>query len=343
MYDAEGRMIKICNIPNPNLLIWGKSGQGKTYFCCRKIEEAIKSGKKVLIIDYSGSYTRQEMTKNQYRFMTETRFINVYEGSFVWRPPYEEEDTMIANLSDTLMDILHVQGFHEKKWLRKTLRILIKEEGSFNLPAYEKTLQAVYTSEKNAKADREDLKYIRHLLDRITVFDTIEKFSFKRRIEPQADTCPVSIIQLSDFPEQEKQFLSELIISSFWKETLHGIKRSDVLVLDECQFLLAMNGATLLTMLRECRKYDIELILGTQFISQYDKNVISCLLQAGNLLIFKPTAQDMRFSANIIDKENVKQWQKILGDLNIGEAVFKGTFTLNDGNRKMSTPIIVHA
>ena len=102
LHDVEGRVLKMCNVPNPNILIWGSSGQGKTYFCCQKIEE---------------------------------------------------EDTMVANLSDTLADVLHIKGFREKKWLRETVSEHIREKDTFNLPAFEKTLQAVYMSEKEAKTD----------------------------------------------------------------------------------------------------------------------------------------------------------------------------------------------
>lgn len=44
--DKEDHVIKISKIPNAHVLILGKSGEGKTYFCCRKIEEDLREGKK---------------------------------------------------------------------------------------------------------------------------------------------------------------------------------------------------------------------------------------------------------------------------------------------------------
>ena len=40
--DLEKRKIKILHRPNAHFLITGKSGTGKTYYCCRKIEEELK-------------------------------------------------------------------------------------------------------------------------------------------------------------------------------------------------------------------------------------------------------------------------------------------------------------
>ena len=55
LMDKENHVIKIREIPNAHLLILGKSGEGKTYFCCRKMEENLRDGKNVIIFDYSNS------------------------------------------------------------------------------------------------------------------------------------------------------------------------------------------------------------------------------------------------------------------------------------------------
>lgn len=80
--------------------------------------------------------------------------------------------------------------------------------------------------------------------------------------------------------------------------------------------------------------------MGTQFISEYKKEVIESLLQAGNILIFKPTARDMIFSARVIDEERKKSWRKILGELEVGEAVIMGNYFLNSGKRRITDAIV---
>ena len=61
--DLEGRKINVCQIPNAHILILGKSGEGKTYFCCRRMEEEVQDGKSVIIFDYSSSYSIPELIK----------------------------------------------------------------------------------------------------------------------------------------------------------------------------------------------------------------------------------------------------------------------------------------
>lgn len=340
MYDVEGNEIKLCSEPNANLLIWGRSGQGKTYLCCRKIEELVRQGRRVLILDYSGSYTKSELLRNRYCFFDKTQFINPYEYMFVWSPPYEDDEAMIVNLSDTLIEVTNIRSFFQRRWICKAVRECMRKRGGFSLPGLMEMLQLLYKAEKEKNMDRDNLKHISHLMDRISLFATINNFSVKRRTEPQTNFWPVSIVELSDFSEREKHFLTEFMVVSFWKEAVCGIKRSEVIVLDEFQFLPMKKGNALLSILREGRKYRIEPILCTQFICHYDKEAKASLLQAGNILIFRPSAEDLKFSANIIDAQNSGQWRQLLEKLKVGEAVLKGTYTLNNGAKKITKPII---
>ena len=79
LMDKENHEIKICKTPNPHILILGKSGEGKTYFCCRKIEEEIQDGKSVLIFDYSKSYSLPELHKCKFRYSESVRIFNPLE------------------------------------------------------------------------------------------------------------------------------------------------------------------------------------------------------------------------------------------------------------------------
>lgn len=340
MFDIEENVVKMCNNPNPHILIWGQSGQGKTYFNCRKIEEAIKLGKQVLIIDYSGSYTKNEFKKNNFIDLNMIDYYYPYEHKFVWSPPYESEELLIADLGDTLANIMSVKSFFQRQWLVRSLKKHIGTRHNFNIPEFIKTLQIMYGEMKGQEVEKEALVHIERLMDRFLGYETVQNFYVKKRTEKRENRNPVSVIQLTDFPEHEKRFLTELFISSLWKETVRGYERADILVLDELQFLSMKSGGAFLSMLREGRKYGIELMIGTQFIDSFRKDIIESLLQAGNILIFRPTAQDMRFSANVIDDQNVKKWREILGNLRVGEAVLKGNYTLNGGTRIMTRPLI---
>ena len=78
--DLENRKIKMMYKPNAHQLITGKSGTGKTYYCCRKLEEEIKKNKAILLIDYSNSYTYEELQKNKFRYENKMEIFELFDG-----------------------------------------------------------------------------------------------------------------------------------------------------------------------------------------------------------------------------------------------------------------------
>lgn len=114
-----------------------------------------------------------------------------------------------------------------------------------------------------------------------------------------------------------------------------------MLLLDEMQFLSVKEGSTLSSMLREGRKKKLNVVVSTQFISHYDKDEIQALQQAGNMVIFRPTPEDCKRSAKIIDSMEGKAWEKILQGLKKGEAVLKGRYKIDGRSRVSFDPIVV--
>ena len=57
--DQEGNTINLSENPNGHLLVLGRSGAGKTYFSCRKIEAEIEKGKKLYIFDTKLYFTME--------------------------------------------------------------------------------------------------------------------------------------------------------------------------------------------------------------------------------------------------------------------------------------------
>ena len=94
-------------------------------------------------------------------------------------------------------------------------------------------------------------------------------------------------------------------------------------------------------MLREGRKYGLSLIMSSQIISGYSREELEVLMQAGHFLIFKPTAKDIKASAQIVDFENQKSWQSILKGLTVGEAVLTGRYKINEREHQCSKPILI--
>lgn len=81
--DTENNYIYLAETPNSHLLIMGQSGSGKTYYCNRKIEQEIQKGKGVLIFDYSGSFTVNELKRANFAYCAQVNYKNPIEDEVV--------------------------------------------------------------------------------------------------------------------------------------------------------------------------------------------------------------------------------------------------------------------
>lgn len=80
--------------------------------------------------------------------------------------------------------------------------------------------------------------------------------------------------------------------------------------------------------------------MSSQFLDNYDKEVMDTLMQAGNMIFFRPTANDRKSIAGVIDLEQNRIWQSILDKLQVGEVVIKGKYYLNGNRKAINKPII---
>ena len=113
-----------------------------------------------------------------------------------------------------------------------------------------------------------------------------------------------------------------------------------MLVLDEIQALSLRKGSAFSAMLREGRRYGLGVLAATQFISAYDKEELEALMQAGHFIIFKPSVNDIAFSARMIDRNDMDTWKRILSRLQRGQAVLVGSYTVNARKSTADSPII---
>ena len=117
-------------------------------------------------------------------------------------------------------------------------------------------------------------------------------------------------------------------------------RHCDVLVLDEFQFLSFKEDAALPNLLRESRRFGLELTLISQFISNYSKAEVNAILQVGQKLFFRPTETDLKFTASLISTDHTKSWMNTLDKLSRGEAIYKGSYALNDNEVIHTSPLV---
>lgn len=347
--DVMKREVEIVGEGNNHMLTYGMTGQGKTFFLNREIEARYRKGKKILILDFSGSYLEGEMLKNQFMYLDQIKRFDLSESNMQWVLQDEVQDVLVKDIADSLCEILCCTSYYQKKILMNAVACTLERENQVGIPELFLTLEEMLVDEQEKEKVEKtvgNVENIQRLLTRLNPYAEIESFKFSQDIKVTTDYCskPITIINLTYYPESQRKFLTELILAMLWREMYRQKhqNRCDVVLLDEMQFLSLEEGSTLSGMLREGRKKGLELLLGTQFIGHYRKSELHALQQAGNIIIFRPTPEDYRRSARIIDPENSNAWVKILSGLKRGEAVLKGTYHLKGNHKRISTPIVIH-
>ena len=343
MRDQEGHELFLSNKPNQHLLIWGQSGQGKTFCCCRLMEEMMQENKKILLLDYSGSFTTEELVKNQFKYLDRIKFFSLQEKPFYWLTQLDDITILKEDLKDALISILEVGSYYQKKMFRVAMYKFFEEFKYWSIPRFLEVVERMMIQKRSEESAQDDAKNLERILSRLAPFDSLNHFFIG--IEPQNvhKVEPLlTIIQISFLPEQQRRFVMMLLSDLIWKETQRkqAEKRCDVMIFDEFQKISVKPDSSLSQILREGRKYDIAAILSSQFISAYTQEEISTLMQAGNVLIFKPTENDIRFSAKVIAPQEPQIWQKVLSNLKVGQAVLKGHYQLRPEGKILHTPIV---
>lgn len=194
----------------------------------------------------------------------------------------------------------------------------------------------------DVEEDTESKKNIFHLLTRIEPYSGVSGISFRHKKEGDKDEerAQIRIVQVSDFAELQRRFLVAFLSEMFWKEVRCGMKKADVILLDEFQNLDIGPGSALSAMLREGRKFGLAVYLSSQFLANYDKEEMDTLMQAANKVIFRPTENDRRSIADLIDPNDRRTWEGILSKLQVGEAVLKGRYLIERNKKEIETPIL---
>lgn len=138
----------------------------------------------------------------------------------------------------------------------------------------------------------------------------------------------INILDLSEVDAFTQTALAELILSSIWRNARSGCLKtftSDlIIVLDEFQNLSLKKDAVLRTLLREGRKFGIDLVLATQTLGSFSKDLTALLDQTATKLHFRPAQNEALKIAKTIDSGDPKDRARTLLNLRVGESIAIG-------------------
>ncbi len=343
--DKEGHEIHLIGEANGHKLVLGNSGQGKTFFLMRELEDYCEQNKMILILDYSGSFTEEEMAEKKFLYPDKVKRLNLAEELFKWTFYADSVKLCIKNVADALEEVLDCESYYQKKLLEEAVRRTLESENDICISRLLRIIEKMLLEEQLSENTGRTAENLQHLLTRLSPYEDLDNFEIRSQEDSIRMDAPLTIIDLSSYPEGQRRFLTKLMMSLLWREVYcpKAKSRYEILVLDEMQFLSVKEGSTLNSMLHEGRKKGLSLVLSTQYISHYGEDEKSALHQADTKIIFRPTPEDRRYSARLIAPMNPRIWERELAGLKKGEALLKGHYRLDNRNRVLDTPLIIKA
>lgn len=226
MKDIEGNRINLLQSPNAHILTWGRSGQGKTFFCQKQIEQAHKMGKQILVIDFSGSYTLEQLKKNEFVSLDKLKEFSPCNDPYYFMTCFKTLRAFQENLTNILISLLDIRGYFQKKLLLQSINKHFENHKTWNPSEYQETLESMLNNLRlklNTDPEattREDYEHAGKILARFEPFANIHNFHIKMLNTAPATRVPVHIIQLSEFPEIQREFLTPLFNMVYSLQTL---------------------------------------------------------------------------------------------------------------------------
>lgn len=336
--DLNGQQCYISKFsPNASICLTGISGSGKTVRM-QKIELAcVQNGATVIVFDLNQTHTESQI------------FVPIYEAYNLYINRIEAIKDGI-NLS-FLTAIQDAQGKQESfvSLVNSAVNALTAGQ-NMGLQQIGVLRNAVMNVVKNRAHFQTDVEAIAYFLLQDddaranAVYQrlwTVLNSGVLRPSEKKIQYGKVNILDFSGLDALTKSTLVEITLSAIWRNTtMRGtdIKGTElILALDEFQLLSWQKNAVMRDILREGRRFGIKVLMATQTLEIFPKDVVSLLNQMANRLVFRPPTSEICRLAKMIDPKKLEMWADQLNNLRIGESIGLGDF--NVGGREVRHPI----
>ena len=216
--DKEGHEVHLIGEANGHKLVYGNSGQGKTFFLMRELEGYCEQEKKILILDYSGSFTEKELVEKKFLYPAKVKRLNLAEELFQWTFCADSIELCIKNVADALGEVLNCGSYYQKKLLEEAVRRTLESENDICISRLLRIIEEMLLEEQINENTGRIAENLQHLLTRLFPYEDIDNFVIRNQ-EAQIDMDePLTIIDISCYPEGQRRFLTRLIVSLLWRE-----------------------------------------------------------------------------------------------------------------------------
>ncbi|EOW9140097.1 DNA phosphorothioation-dependent restriction protein DptH [Vibrio cholerae] len=332
------------DLANRHLIIFGSSGQGKTY-CIQGLLMSLADAQiRSLVIDYTNGFLPNHL---------ETEFIERVnpKSNILCNEPFgmspfraqkqdfggifiEEKPHMVAGrVASVFNKVYSTIGERQIAVLNKVIESGVQRYGS----AY--SLQNMLDDLNEEETAGPALASKLAPLVKSNLFSSNSDKSWSEVFESQENGS--TIMQLASLNHDISMLCTEFLLWDLYSYACsYGSKEKPLpIVLDEVQNLDHRLESPLGKMLTEGRKFGVSLILATQTLSMLRKDEQDRLFQASHKLFFAPAKTETKTYAKILELSmpGTKQadWEKQLGELSKGQCLSVG-YHLEKGQLKMS-------
>jgi DNA phosphorothioation-dependent restriction protein DptH len=326
------------DLSNRHLLIGGRSGQGKTYFIQSLLKDFSKAGQPALVIDYSSSFTKTQLDPAFLKSAGDRLHERiVYHDKFPINPfvRRQKEVAGIVSLEKTYEVARRVQDVFAAvyKSFGSQQKNAIYAATKAGIDMYGDKMRMEHLLERIEELEGYSSSVIQSISSRLVQFVDIDPFDYEG--EAQWDNYfntpgQITIIQLAGYDQDEiKRIMTEFILWDLWYYTQRGTKDKPIpVVLDEAQNLDFADGSPTAKILREGRKFGWSAMFATQTFSNFEKNELAILDNAGTKVYFNPAESELKVIANRIGNADIEDLRR----LRKGQCLVLGQFMKLDGN-----------
>lgn len=329
-YVQKKTQVKISDSsPNEHIALFGISGSGKSTRITTIVNDIASSGGTVIAFDLGGrDFSNISGNVNRISARNDGIDLRLFDLEAV-KSGKESYVNFLAYIVDTFTDIFRL-GVRQQGTMREAVQYALQNQNKFST---EMEAIAYGLSEQQS-----DIAYgVLNKLWQILHGNILR--SSKKRFRKGA----INIISLEGINPSAQKELTEILFSFLWRKVriMDNKDEKICLVVDEFQHFLKYQNSVLLEMLRESRKYGVNIILATQSVSGFSQNTLGAVNQTAVQLYFRPAVSDMKKIAEMIDTENSSRWLLKLKQLRVGESIATGNLSLN--GREVLHPLLVHS
>lgn len=322
-------------LANRHLIVFGRSGQGKTYCIQGLLMELAKARVKSLIIDYTNGFLPNHL---------EPEFTNLVhpKSSFLAKEPLgispfrkqaqdfggellEEKDHIIAaRIASVFNQVYSTIGEQQLATLTNVIESGVARHGARY--SFRVMLDDLNEEGKTGESLANKLS----TMVKSNLFDENDNKGWGGIFGDADADADVNIVQLASFSKDIMQIATEFILWDLYAyASASGNKNSPLpIVLDEVQNLDHRLESPLGKMLTEGRKYGLSLILATQTLSMLSKEEQDRIFQASHKLFFAPAETETQTYAKLLEQSipgtDKKMWLTELSRLQKGECISVG-------------------